>query len=212
MYITGIVRQKSYFEVHTAAAVYEIDGSLLREYHLEEGAQADEETLQTLHDRSRERRAYQRACYLLDERDYSYAMLYRKLMQTYRDKPLCLRVMERLTASGMIDDRRYARKLAEYLVERKRYGIFRARQEMLHRGLDKSLTEDALADLEETAEENIPAVLEKKYGRILTDPKDYKTREKVIAGMARLGYNFRSVKDAIEDHFAALPEDEDEDA
>lgn len=212
MYITGIVRQKSYFEVHTAAAVYEIDGSLLREYHLEEGAQADEETLQTLHDRSRERRAYQRACYLLDERDYSYAMLYRKLMQTYRDKLLCLRVMERLTASGMIDDRRYARKLAEYLVERKRYGIFRARQEMLHRGLDKSLTEDALADLEETAEENIPAVLEKKYGRILTDPKDYKTREKVIAGMARLGYNFRSVKDAIEDHFAALPEDEDEDA
>lgn len=209
MRITGIHRQSSYFEVHTDAAVYEIDGSLLREYRLAEGCDADEETLLALHDRSRQRRAYQRACYLLDARAYSYAMLYRKLMQTYQDKPLCLHVMARLVESGLIDDRRYARRLAEYLVERKHYGLYRVRQELLHKGLDKSLIEDALEDLDEAAEENLPAVLEKKYGRILTDPKDYKTREKVIAGMARLGYSFQSVKDAIEQYFDALDEDEE---
>ena len=210
MQILEIHRQKSYFEVKTEAAVYEIDGSLLREYRLDAGTDADEELLQTLHDRSRERRAYQRACYLLDERDYSYVMLYRKLMQTYRDKALARKVCDRLAQSGLIDDRRYAEKCAEYLVERKKYGIFRARQEMLHRGLDKTLVENALADLEEQAEENIPAVLEKKYGRLLTDPKDFKAREKVIAGMARLGYNYRSVKDAIEDYFADWDEEDDE--
>ena len=81
---------------------------------------------------------------------------------------------------------------------------------MLHRGLEKSLVEDALAGWEDAAEENISAVLEKKYGRLLDDPKDYKTRQKVIAGMVRLGYNISSIKDAIDDYFAELEENEEE--
>ena len=209
MVITAIDRVKSYYEVTTDAAVYEIDGSLLREYHLSVGMNADEELLRELHDQSRERRAYQRACYLLDAQDYSYIMLYRKLMQTYHEKALCIRICDRLAHAGLIDDRRYAEKCAEYLVERKKYGIFRARQEMLHRGLAKELVENALADLEEQASENIPAVLRKKYGRILVDPDDRKTREKVIAGMARLGYPIREIKDAIEDYFEALENEEE---
>ena len=207
MEILEIIRQKSYFEVHTADGVYELDGELMRQNGIREGADIDGDLLLELHDESRYKRAYKRACYLLDARDYSYVMLYRKLMQTYDDKALVRKVMDHLAECGMINDRRYAEKLAEYLVERKRYGIYRARQEMLHRGLDKALVEDALDGLEDTAEENLPAVLEKKYGRVLTDPKDYKTREKVIAGMARLGYDFRSVKAALEDYFADWDEE-----
>lgn len=210
MEITEIIRKKTYFEVHTESAVYELDGTLLHEYGISVGTEADEETLRSLHDRSRYKRAYRRACHLLDERDYSYVMLYRKLMQTYQDKELCRKVVNELRESGFIDDRRYAEKLAEYLVERKHYGIFRAKQEMLKRGLDKALAEEFLEELEDAAEENIPEVLEKKYGRLLTDPADFKTREKVIAGMARLGYNYRSVKDAIEDYFADWEEDEED--
>jgi SOS response regulatory protein OraA/RecX len=207
MKITSIRRVKSYFEVATETAVYEIDGSFLRENKLTEGADADETLLQSLHTQSRERRAYERAQYLLDARDYSYAMLYRKLYQTYHDNLLCKNVCDRLVRAGLINDRNYAERCAEYLIERKKYGMFRARQEMLHRGLAKELVENALSGYEDTAEEQIPAVLEKKYGRILTDPKDYKTRQKVIAGMARLGYNFNSVKNAIDDYFASLEED-----
>lgn len=207
MEIIEITKQKTYYEVRAEDGVYELDGDYLRSYHIQEGSDVEEDVLWELHNKSRRKRAYRRACYLLDARDYCYAMLYRKLMQTYQDKPLVLDVMDRLTGNGLINDRRYAEKLAEYLVERKRYGIYRARQEMLHKGLPRELVDDALADLEETAEENIPAVLQKKYGRILTDPDDYKTREKVIAGMARLGYNFRSVKAAIEDYFADFEDD-----
>ena len=209
MRILSIHREKSYFAVETEAAAYEIDGSLLHEYRLAEGMEADETLLTSLHTRSRERRAYERARYLLDDRDYSYVMLYRKLMQTYQDKTLCRRVCDRLAENHLIDDRRYAEKCAEYLVERKKYGIFRARQEMLHRGLDKTLVENALAEWEDAAEEQIAAVLEKKYGRILDDPRDFKTRQKVIAGMARLGYSISSIKDAIEDYFASLDEEEE---
>lgn len=210
MKITEIKRNKTYFEVHTEDAVYELDGALIKEYHLAEGTQIDEETLRTLHDRSRYKRAYRRACHLLDERDYSCTMLYRKLMQTYRDKELCERIIASLREGGYLDDRRYAEKLAEFLVERKRYGIFRAKQEMLRRGIDKALAEEMLEELEDEAEDNLPEVLERKYGRLLTDPDDRKTREKVIAGMIRLGYDFRSVKNAIEDYFADWEEEAEE--
>lgn len=207
MSIKEIRKEKTYYAVITEDGAYEIDGELLRQYRLQEGMDSDEALLSELHTKSRLRRAYRRACYLLDERDYSYSMLYQKLMRTYQDRELCTKVMQKLVQCGSIDDRRYANRLAEYLVMSKRYGIFRARQEMLRRGLEKSLVEDALDGWEDEAAENIPTVLEKKYARYLTDPKDYKSREKVIAGMARLGYNYRDVKAAIEDYFADFDEE-----
>ncbi len=208
MKILEISKQKTFYAVRTTDGAFEVDGELLRRYHLQEGMEFDAETMEELHKKSRFRRAYRRACYLLDERDYSYSMMYQKLMRTYQDRELCKSVMEQLVQCGSINDRRYAARLAEYLVESKRFGIFRARQEMLRRGLEKNLVEESLEPFEEAAEENIPAVLEKKYGRILTDPEDWKAREKVVAGMARLGYNYRAVKAAIEDYFEELENEE----
>ena len=209
MKITQIIRKKTYYEVYAENAVYEIDGELLRQYHMQEGESFDTETLEELHKKSRFRRAYRRACYLLDDRDYSYCMMYQKLMHTYQDKQLCVSVMEQLVQCGAINDKRYAQKLAEYLVERKHYGIYRIRQELLRKGIDKELTETCVRNLEEQSLEYLPDVLAKKYGSQLTDPEDFKTREKVIAGMTRLGYDYFSIKKAVEDYFQNTEQDED---
>ncbi len=209
MKITEIIRKKTYYEVHAGNAVYEIDGELLRQYHMQEGENLDEDTLEELHQKSRFRRAYRRACYLLDDRDYSYCMMYQKLMHTYQDKNLCIKVMEQLMQCGAIDDRRYAKKFAEYLVERKHYGTYRVRQELLRKGIDKELTEQCVQNFEEQSLEYLPEVLAKKYGSQLTDPEDFKTREKVIAGMTRLGYDYFSIKKAVEDYFQNTEQDED---
>ena len=182
MEILEITRKGAYSQVVTLEAVYEIDNGRLKELHLEVGTDADPELLSGLHDACRLRRARARANYLLDE----------------------------LVGTGQIDDTRYAYACAEYLVERKRWGRFRAKQEMLHRGLPSALVEDALAGLAEAEAENLPLVLERKYGRLLTDPDDRKAIDKAIAGMARLGYPFREVRYAIEDWFASLEEDEDD--
>ena len=127
--------------------------------------------------------------------------MYQKLMQSYQEKELCVNVMNQLVQCGAIDDRRYAKRFTEYLIERKYYGIYRIRQELLRKGIDKELTEQCLQMFQNEALEQLPAVLEKKYGSLLTDPSDFKTREKVIAGMSRLGYDFSSIKNAIEDYF-----------
>ena len=205
--IIKIIKQKSYYEVHvTDNAVYEVDGELLQFYDLHEGETYAIALLENLHDKSRFRRAYQRACYLLNDRDYSYKMLYQKLMLSYQDDLLCKRVLEKLVAINLINDRRYAERYAEYLVQKKGYGIYRAKQEMLKKGLDKNVIQEFLAEQQEFALENINSVLAKKYGRILQDEQDFKTRNKVIAGMVRLGYDVTSIKYAIEDYFAEQEE------
>jgi len=207
MKIIQITHKKTYYEVHAENAVYEIDGELLRQYHIQEGANLNSDTLEELHHKSRFRRAYRRACYLLDDRDYSYCMMYQKLMHTYQDKTLCIKVMEQLVQCGAINDKRYAQKFAEYLVERKHYGSYRVRQELLRKGIDKELTELCIQTLEEQSLENLPETLAKKYGSMLTDPQDFKTREKVIAGMIRLGYDYHSIKNAVEEYFQNLQDE-----
>lgn len=208
--ILNIRREGTWYAVETREETYEISRKLLAEYGIRVGMEMEEEQLSSLHVRSRRTRAYQRALYLLDARDYSYSMLFQKLMQTYRDRELCTAVADKLLRDGRLDDARYARRLAEYLVEKKRYGIFRVRQELMRRGIPKALCEAAVEGLEEDARENIPAVLEKKYGRLLTDPADRRAREKAVAGMVRLGYDYRSVRQAVEDYFAELADDDDE--
>jgi len=205
--ITEVIRKKNYYEVHAENAVYEVDGELQRLHHIQAGERFEEDFLLSLHQKSRFRRAYRRACFLLDDREYSYCMMYQKLMHTYEDKALCTSVMEQLVQCGAIDDRRYARKYAEYLAGSKQYGLYRIRQEMLRKGLDKQLIEESLRMVEEITAENLSGVLEKKFGRLLTDPKDFKSREKVIAGMIRLGYDYQSVRNAVEDYFAEQTED-----
>ncbi len=207
MKITQIIHKKTYYEVHAEDAVYEIDGELLRQYHMQEGENFDRQTLEELHKKSRFRRAYRRACYLLDDRDYSYCMMYQKLMYSYQDKALCTKVMEQLVQCGAINDNRYAHKFAEYLAERKHYGYYRIRQELLRKGIDKNLTEQCVEAVEEQTIANLPDVLVKKYGSQLTDPDDFKAKEKVIAGMIRLGYDYQHIKNAIEDYFENLQED-----
>lgn len=200
--ILEIRRERSFFSVVTETGTYEISGALLRQHHLTEGMQADAQLLEDLHCTSRKKRAYQRALYLLDGQDYSYSMLYRKLMQTYGDKELCTQVLQKLLDAGSIDDRRYAQHLTEFLITRKKYGVYRVRQELYRRGIPKDIAEEALEGWEDAQEENIGEVLAKKYGRYLTDPLDRKARDKVTAGMIRLGYSYKSIKNAIDDYFA----------
>ena len=204
MNITQIIRKKNYYEVTADGEIFEIDGEFLRQYHIQTGAETAREILEELHAKSRFRRAYRRASHLLDEREYSYCVMYQKLMQTYHDELLCENVMQQLVQCGAINDERYAKKFTEYLVRAKHYGIYRVRQELLKKGIDKRLAETCLAEFSEISNENLSAVLEKKYARVLTDEHDRQTIQKVIAGMTRLGYEYEPIKQAIEEYFRNL--------
>ena len=127
------------------------------------------------------RKAYQYACFLLDNRGYSYQEMFRKLEPKY-PQAVCFATVDRLAKYGQINDRAYAEQLAHHYVAVKRFGMRRAFQEMRRRGL---------------LEEHITEAVEGKYRKYFLDPDDRRTIEKGKAALVRQGYRFGEINAAV---------------
>lgn len=183
-----------------------INSDIAAEYHLERDIDIPQSGVEDIVRANDTRRAKERALYLLDNRDYSYAELFKKLAENY-DEDICYEVLNRLAEIGCIDDRRYARYLAEKLCTVKKYGYFKAREEMRLKGLSRDIIEEALADYAEGSSERLLELIDKKYARYLTDEKGVK---KVKAALARLGYSFADINAAISEYTSGEYEDFEE--
>lgn len=173
------------------------------------GMEVSREELRKIIYASNFRRAYQRALYLLDYRDYTYAEMLKKLMVSYKSERLCLAVMDRLKEHGFIDDERYAERMSEKLVTVKKFGYRRAKQELMRRGISRFTAEDALEAYSGSFGENLASLLETKYARFLTDKDDRKAVEKVKNSLVRYGYDFQEINRAVKEYFDTdVPEEE----
>ena len=154
------------------------------------------------------RKAKNRGLYLLGERNMCRGELLSKLSKTYGDD-IAEEAVEYIDDLGYINDEEYAPRLAEYLVRRKRWGIRRARQEMLRRGLDRELVENVLGDFsEEELDEELTALIEKKYYAKIGS---YDDRRRTIAALMRRGYDYSAIKRCIEAVIDEAADDEMED-
>ncbi len=142
------------------------------------------------------RRARERALYLLDNRDYGYVEMFKKLSQNY-DEEVCYAVVNGLASAGLIDDRRYAEKCAEYYVVTKQRGCYRAAEEMRRRGIPKELIDEALEKYDGTAPERLKDLIERKYLRKLNEPGG---AEKVKAALVRQGYGFSEINALLKEY------------
>ena len=174
------------------------------------GMELSREELRKIVYASNFRRAYQRALYLLDYRDYTYSEMHGKLIGSYKSEKLCLAVMERLTEHGFIDDERYAERMSEKLVSVKKFGLRRAKQELMRRGISRFTAEDALEAYSESAQKNLACLLETKYARFLTDKSDRKAVEKVKNALVRYGYDFQDINRAVREYFENADVSEEE--
>ncbi len=147
------------------------------------------------------RRAYEYALYRLDYKDFSAEEIYQKLLETYKSETLCLEVVKKLARAGIINDERYAEKLARKLVESKKLGFRRAKREMLAKGLTESVVYNALKQYEGVFEENLNTLLNGKYSRYLTDSKDRKSVEKVKNALVRYGYSYDEINRGVKEYF-----------
>lgn len=149
-------------------------------------------------------RARKRAMYLLGGHAYSTAALREKLLNNYSEETAD-RVIEDMTEYGFLNDEEYAEKLAASLIRGKKYGLYRAKTEMRHKGVPEALIDDALAQYErEDYVEQLKELIRKKYSDKIEDRDD---RQKVIAALARRGFGFSEIKEAV---MEVLREDEDE--
>ncbi|MCD8095637.1 MAG: regulatory protein RecX [Ruminococcus sp.] len=141
------------------------------------------------------RKARERALYLLDYRDYSYAEMVKKLKQSY-DEDICYEVADSLAEKGIINDLRYAEALARQQCEVKLYGSYRARQFLWQKGIPKSVIDRVIEQYEDDAAERAAQLARRRYMH-LYDPNDRELTQKLINALVRHGYSYFQANEAV---------------
>lgn len=152
-----------------------------------------EEQLAALLEASEYNRARDRALYLLGLRDYACKELEKKLLTEARPE-VAARVVERLTEVGLLDDERYAARLAQSLSRSKQYPKRRVAQELQRRGVDRETAAYATEEIDCEDHKLALALIEKKYYNKMTDRE---SRQKVMAALARRGFSYEAIRRAM---------------
>ena len=181
----------------------EVDVRTFDESRFAVGQEITEEQLNTLLATSRYNRARERALYLLGLRDYACKELEEKLYSE-ADPVTAAAVVERLREVGLLDDERYAARLARSLSKVKHYPRRRIEQELRQRGISPVLAQAAVSDLEGEDFEQALEILRRKYYNKLNDPDN---RRRVTAALARRGFSYGAIRRAMDE--MEMPDDEE---
>lgn len=199
----AVRRRRLYLLRLDDGAEHTVDRQTFDESPYRQGSEITEEQLETLLAQSQYNRARERALYLLGLRDYACGELEKKLY-TEATPAIAASVVERLREVGLLDDARYAVRLARHLSEYKQYPRRRIEQELRHRGMDPATVCDAMALLGGEDFEQALALLEKKYYNKLSTPED---RRRVTAALTRRGFSYGAIRRAMD--ALGSPDDEE---
>lgn len=174
-----------------------INLSIVSQFNLKAGVSLPLSAWEEIKAEDEYRKARERALYLLDYKDYSYIDLFHKLEKNYTEDT-CYRVMDKMVEIGTINDRRYAEGLARHYMDVKRFGRYKAYQQMKLKGLTQEVINDALDefDNEEDNYNRLYELVEKKYARYLDDEKGI---ARVKNALVRNGYTYSLIKEVLDD-------------
>ena len=197
MEITGIRQEKgTRYRIEVDGEYWTIlDSEIIAEFGFEPGKTVTPETLDEALKQADRRRARERAYYLLSYRDHSSGELMEKLAKNV-DEEIALETVLRMKELGLVNDAEYARKLARSLMITKRYGAYRAKQEMLRKYLPNELIQDAIDSVSEEHEsaDSVRQLIERKYAEKIKTPEG---RRKVVAALMRLGHRYGDIKEVL---------------
>ena len=126
--------------------------------------------------------------------------LYRKTRATRRKDgtikegvsvALTERVFKRLDEKGYINDDKFARFWVENRNVRKGSSLRKLRSELSAKGVNAAIIDEVIADTDRSDENEIDKIIEKKYQR-------YDDQQKLMAYLARQGFGYDDIKEAIE--------------
>ena len=167
----------------------------VRQFNLKAGVSLPLSAWEQIKDEEEYRKAKERALYLLDYKDYSYVELFHKLEKNYSEET-CYRVMDKMVELGTINDRRYAAGLARHYIEVKKFGRYKAYQQMKLKGLTKEVIDEALDKYEDGTYDRLRELAEKKIGKYIdADNGMAKLKNYLI----RQGYSYDLVKEVVND-------------
>ena len=160
---------------------------------LRSGDDVDEDTLREFTANAANSAAYNKALDLLSRRDHGKKELARKLTVSAGAEAAGFAV-DKLETLGLIDDNAYAGKLAEELSRRKGLSATGIRAELLRRGIEREIADNAIEGLDIDAQERIIELLNGKYANRMNDEKG---KQRVYNALVRLGYAHADIRAAM---------------
>lgn len=173
------------------AFLFSVDEETLVRRHLAEGMVLDAPELASLRDESDLQKAKEKALVYLGMRAYAEKELYDKLCLKF-DPHTSAAAVAQMQRMGLLDDAQFAANRVRALAQKKK-STREIRMHLLQKGIDKEAVDEALAAQEPDDAEACYALLQKSYLRKLEAGET----QKVIAAMARRGFSYSVVKDAI---------------
>ncbi len=170
-----------------------LDTQTLLEHRIDIGREFDDEELHDLIESSNERRAKEKALWLISYRSHSKKELRDKIRRTC-DRQSAEKAVERMEELGLVNDRDYAERCAQTLIFTKHMSKRGAAMELRRKGIESEIIDEVLDDIEVDEREQIQAVIERKYPKI----DDEKIRRRAVAALQRLGYGWEDIKAVIE--------------
>ena len=154
------------------------------------GSEISDDELKELIEMSGEKRAKEKALWLLSNRDHSKRELETKIRRT-EDADSAKKAVERMEELGLVDDEKFAERYAEQLINIKHLSVKGAKYKLLEKGIDKDLADEILEELSPDPREHIEILIERKYKKNL---KDEKGRRRTVAALQRMGYSWSDIK------------------
>ncbi len=156
------------------------------------GLELDEERLEAVKNAAASAALRARAVNMLSVRALSTGQLNEKLITKGATERQAAETVAWAVEIGLVNDAEYAKALVRHY-QTKGYGLYKIKNELYRRRVPKAYWEDALAELDDTAEA-IDAFLAKK----LRDPEDRKECKKASDALARRGFSWSEIAAGIE--------------
>jgi regulatory protein len=181
------------------AATVGIDG--IERLALRVGVEVTERLAAGLADETGAVAVYDRAVRLLAGRGYAIAELSRRLVRGGADPRYVPIAIERLVASGALDDAEYARSLTRSRVRSKGTSARRVKQELSRHGVSADVAAEAVEEVfveEEVDETAVVEQLARRRAETMRGLDPMVRRRRLYAYLARRGYDADDVRRAVE--------------
>ncbi len=175
--------------------VMNLDTRTLIENRFDVGREIDDDDLHEIINLSNERRAKEKALWLISYRDHSKKELTDKIRRTCDDES-AEKAVERMEELGLVNDRVFAERYARKLLFTKHMSKTAASYELARKGIDRELADEILDSIEVDEREQIREVIEKKYRNI----SDEKIKRRAFSALQRLGYRFDDIRAVLEEY------------
>ena len=175
--------------------VMNLDARTLIENRFDVGREIDDEDLHEIIKLSNERRAKEKALWLISYRDHSKKELTDKIKRT-ADEESAEKAVERMEELGLVNDELYAQRYANKLIFTKHMSKNAVVFELARKGIDKDVAEEILDNIEVDESQQIREIIDKKYKNL----NDEKIKRRAVSALQRLGYRWDDIRCVLDEY------------